>query len=242
MPVPPLRYPESGVRLDRFLSNLPTLNRQQARLCLSQGQVRVNDEVVREPLTEVRAFDRIELGEQLLQAGRAARYYMLNKPQGCVSATRDPRHRTVLDLLDEADREELHIAGRLDFNSTGLILLSNDGLWSRRLTQPASEISKTYLVQTEQPITEQMRLRFAQGLYFRFEDLVTRPAQLEILTSHSARLSIHEGRYHQIKRMFGQFGNKVLALHRESMGPYRLDPQLAPGAYRALSATEIGLI
>ncbi len=240
--MPRLRHPESCVRLDRFLSNLPTLNRQQVRLYLSQGQVRVNRKVVREPLAEVRAFDRIEMGEQLLQEGQSARYYMLNKPPGCVSATRDARHRTVLDLLEEAERDGLHIAGRLDFNSTGLILLSNDGLWSRRLTQPASEFAKTYRVGTEQPITEQMRLRFAQGLYFRFEDLVTRPAQLEILTSHSARLSIHEGRYHQIKRMFGQFGNKVLALHRESMGPYRLDPQLAPGAYRALSDEEIALI
>lgn len=240
--MPRLRHPDAAVRLDRFLSNLPTLNRQQARLYLTQGLVRVNGEVVREPLTEVRAFDRIELNEQLLQAGQAARCYMLNKPQGCVSATRDARHRTVLELLGEADREELHIAGRLDFNSTGLILLSNDGLWSRRLTQPASEFAKTYLVQTEQPITEQMRLRFAEGLYFRYENLTTRPAQLEILTSHSARLSIHEGRYHQIKRMFGQFGNKVLALHRESMGPYRLDPQLPPGAYRALSDEEIALI
>jgi 16S rRNA pseudouridine516 synthase len=240
--VPRVRHPDAVVRLDRFLSNLPTLNRQQARLCLSRGEVQVNGLSVRDPLLDVRGFDRIELNGQLLQAGRPARYFMLNKPQGCVSATRDPRHRTVLDLLDAADREELHIAGRLDYNSTGLILLSNDGLWSRRLTQPVSEIAKTYRVETEQPITEQMRERFAEGLYFRFEDLVTRPAQLEILSSHSARLSIHEGRYHQIKRMFGQFGNKVLALHRERMGPYRLDPQLAPGAYRALSCEEVALI
>jgi 16S rRNA pseudouridine516 synthase len=230
------------MRLDRFLSNLPACNRQQARLLLSQGRVRVNGAVVREALTEVRAFDRIEADQQLLQAGQPARYYMLNKPAGCVSATRDARHRTVLDLLAEHERAELHIAGRLDFNSTGLILLSNDGLWSRRLTQPQSELAKTYWVETEQPITELMRQRFAEGLYFRYENLTTRPAQLQILSSHSARLSIHEGRYHQIKRMFGQFGNKVLALHRECMGPYPLDPALAPGAYRALSAAEIALI
>lgn len=230
------------MRLDRFLSNLPTLNRQQARLLLAAGQIRVNDAVVRDPCFEVRPFDRIMREERLLQAGRPARYFMLYKPEGCVSATRDARHRTVLDLLEEPDLEELHIAGRLDYNSTGLLLITNDGHWSRRLTQPQSEISKTYRVRTEQPITGQMRQRFAEGIYFAFENLVTRPAQLEVLDTHCARLSIHEGRYHQIKRMFGLFGNKVLALHRESMGPYVLDAALAPGEYRALHAEEIGLI
>lgn len=230
------------MRLDRLLGKLPSLNRRQARLLMLAGRVRLNGEPCMDPLRDVRVFDRLELDEQLLQAGKPARFFMLHKPPGCVSATRDPQHRTVLDLLDEPDKEALHLAGRLDFNTSGLMLITNDGLWSRRLTQPGSELAKIYRVETEQLITQAYVDAFARGLYFRFEDLTTRPAQLELLGPRSARLSIHEGRYHQIKRMFGRFDNKVLQLHRECMGPLRLDPALAPGQYRALSAAEIALI
>jgi 16S rRNA pseudouridine516 synthase len=145
----------------------------------------------------------------------------------------------VLDLLDEPDKHELHLAGRLDFNTTGLMLITNDGVWSRRLTQPQTKIAKIYYVETEQAITPDYVEKFAEGFYFAFEKLTTQPAQLTVLGPRSARLSIVEGRYHQIKRMFGHFDNKVLRLHRESMGPLRLDPDLAPGAYRPLDAAQI---
>jgi 16S rRNA pseudouridine516 synthase len=230
------------MRLDRFLSNLPQLNRRQVRLLLSEGRVRVARQVVQDRLHEVRVFDRVELDDQLLQAGKPARYFMLHKPPGCVSATQDPQHPTVLDLLQEPDKHELHIAGRLDYNTSGLMLLTNDGQWSRRLTQPSSELPKVYWVETEQEIGPQYAARFAEGLYFAFEDLTTRPAQLEILGPRQARLSIHEGRYHQVKRMFGHFDNKVLRLHRERMAGLQLDPKLPPGAYRPLRIDEIALI
>lgn len=230
------------MRLDRLLGKLPELNRRQGRLLLLAGRVRLNGEPCTDPLREVRIFDRVELDDRLLQAGKAARYFMLHKPAGCVSATRDPQHPTVLDLLDEPDKHDLHLAGRLDFNTSGLLLITNDGLWSRRLTQPSSELAKIYRVETEQPIGADYAQAFTRGLYFRFEDLTTRPAHLELLGPRTARLSIHEGRYHQVKRMFGHFDNKVLQLHREAMGPLRLDPALAPGQYRALSAAEIALI
>ncbi|KTC23441.1 16S rRNA pseudouridine(516) synthase [Pseudomonas putida] len=227
------------MRLDRFLSNLPCFNRQQVRLLLVQRRVRVDGVAITDPHHEVREFSRVEVDQQELQAGRAPRYLMLHKPMGCVSATVDPQHRTVLDLLDEPDRNDLHIAGRLDFNTTGLLLLTNDGQWSRRLTQPKTGLAKTYYVETEQPITDAYAPTFGQGIYFAFENLTTLPAELTLLGSHSARLSIVEGRYHQVKRMFGFFDNKVTRLHRERMGPLHLDPQLAPGQYRALSQDEI---
>ena len=230
------------MRLDRFLANLPSHNRQQVRLMLAQRRVRVEGVVVSDPLTEVREFSRVELDDQLLQAGRPARYLMLHKPQGCVSATQDPQHPTVLDLLPTALRDDLHIAGRLDFNTTGLMILTNDGQWSRRLTQPATKLPKHYLVETEDDIAEHYVAKFREGFYFAFEDLTTQPAELVLLSPHSARLSIIEGRYHQVKRMFGHFNNKVLRLHRERMGPLELDPNLAPGHYRALSADEIQAI
>ncbi|WP_335943593.1 pseudouridine synthase [Pseudomonas sp. G166] len=230
------------MRIDRFLSNLPRFNRQQVRVLLVERRVRIDGQAVSDPHAQVREFSRVEVDDDLLQAGRAARYFMLHKPPGCVSATRDPQHPTVLDLLDEPDKNDLHIAGRLDFNTTGLMLITNDGSWSRRLTQPQTKLPKVYYVETEQPITAEYAATFARGLYFAFEDLTTQPAELTLLGPRSARLSIVEGRYHQVKRMFGHFDNKVLRLHRERMGPLLLDAHLEPGQYRALSPEEIRLI
>ena len=227
------------MRLDRFLSNLPQLNRQTARLALASGRVRVDGVVMANGLSEVNQFSRIELDEQLLHAGKAARYFMLHKPPGVVSATAHEQHRTVLDLLDEPNKDELHLAGRLDLNTSGLLLITNDGQWSRRLTEPRGRLGKVYRVDTEEPITPQYIEVFARGLYFAYEDLTTLPAELVIVSSHSALLTLHEGRYHQVKRMFGHFQNKVIGLHRLSMGSIELDPQLAAGQYRALSAAEI---
>jgi len=230
------------MRLDRFLANLPCYNRQQVRLLLVQRRVRVDAKVVTDPQAEVREFSSVEVDDQLLQAGRPARYLMLHKPAGCVSATQDPQHRTVLDLLPAELRDDLHIAGRLDYNTTGLLILTNDGQWSRRLTQPTTKLPKHYLVETEDEIGDHYVAKFREGFYFAFEDLTTLPAQLDILGPRQARLAIVEGRYHQVKRMFGHFDNKVVGLHRESMGAIQLDPRLAPGEFRALTGDEIATV
>jgi len=230
------------MRVDRFLSNLPCFNRKQVRLLLAEKRVRLDGKIVSDPHAEVREFSRVEVDNEVLQVGKPVRHFMLHKPPGCVSATRDPQHPTVLDLIHEPDKDELHIAGRLDFNTTGLMLITNDGSWSRRLTQPQTKLPKVYWVETEQAIAPEYALKFAEGMYFAFEDLTTLPADLLVLSPTSARLSIVEGRYHQVKRMFGHFNNKVLRLHREKMGPLVLDPSLKPGEYRPLSDEEIQLI
>ncbi|MFJ7883856.1 pseudouridine synthase [Pseudomonas sp. NPDC096917] len=227
------------MRVDRFLSNLPQFNRRQVRLLLIEKRVRVDGQVVSDPHHDVREFSRVELDDQVLQAGKPARYWMLHKPPGCVSATQDPEHPTVLDLLNEPDKHDLHIAGRLDFNTSGLMLITNDGHWSRHLTQPQTKLPKVYYVETEQPISDAYVAKFEEGVFFAYENLTTLPAKLQLLSPCSARLSIVEGRYHQVKRMFGHFNNKVVRLHRESIGPLTLDSQLAPGQYRALTAQEV---
>jgi 16S rRNA pseudouridine516 synthase len=183
-------------------------------------------------------FNRIELAAELLQAGKPARYLMLHKPPGVVSATRHAQHRTVLDLLPAAERDDLHLVGRLDLNTSGLLLLSNDGHWSRQLSLPASRMPKVYRLQTEQPINPQCIQAFACGIHLPNEDITTLPAELEILASHEARLTLHEGRHHQIKRMFAHFHNKVTALHRERIGPLHLG-DLPCAAWRPLTVQEV---
>ena len=169
-------------------------------------------------------------------------YLMLHKPRGCVSATRDDKHPSVLGLVDHPQREELHLVGRLDFNTTGLLLLTNDSRWSSAITLPERRIPKTYRVETRDEITPEYAERFREGMYFRHENLRTRPATLEVLGPRLALLTLCEGRYHQVKRMFGSFRNPVLALHRESVGPLRLDESLAPGQYRDLDAAEVACL
>ena len=230
------------MRLDRFLSNLPRFNRKDVRLALAGRRVKVDGQVISDAHHDVREFSCVEFDDAILQAGKPARYFMLHKPQGCVSATVDPQHPTVIDLLDEPDKHDLHIAGRLDFNTTGLMLITNDGQWSRRLTLPQTKLPKIYYVETEQFIDDRYVEKFAAGFYFAFEDITTQPARLTLLGTHSARLEIVEGRYHQVKRMFGHFDNKVLRLHRESMASLSLDPGLEPGQSRALHPAEIAAI
>ena len=226
------------MRLDRFLTRHTTHTRNEVKHLLSSNRVTVFGEIEQDSHREISEFTEVALDGEILQK-REAIYLMLHKPEGYLSATHDPKHPTVIDLIDHPHRSELHLAGRLDRASTGLLLLTNDGKWSRKVTEPAEEIFKIYRITTRDPISEETAAIFEQGIYFAFEDLTTRPAQLEILTPHQALLSIHEGRYHQVKRMFHAVGNKVLTLHRESIGPLMLDPNLAPGQFRSLTALEI---
>ena len=226
------------MRLDRFLESKLSYSAQTVRDLFVQRKVILNGVAVSEGRGRITEFCQVEVDGSILQA-RQAIYLMLHKPKGCVSATKDTKNKTVLDLIDLPEKENLHLAGRLDFNTTGLLLLTNDGKWSRKLTQPQQKIPKTYWVKTQSEITPEYIEKFAEGFYFQFEDLTTLPAELSILSSHTAQLTIYEGRYHQIKRMFGFFQNEVLELHRLSMGNISLDENLAAGEYRLLTQVEI---
>jgi len=228
-------------RLDRFLSQALQVSRSGLRPILAAGRVRVNGALVRDRQQRIGPFDRVELDGELLQS-EAPRYLMLNKPQGVVSATSDDRHATVMGLLPESLRQGLHLAGRLDFNSTGLVLLTNDGAWSRQLSQPASRVPKHYRVTVEQPLSDDYVAAFAEGMWFEFEGIMTRPAELKIRSTFEADVWLSEGRYHQIKRMFGRFDNKVLKLHRVAIGNLVLDETLKPGEWRELSPMEVSSI
>lgn len=230
------------MRLDRLIESRLALSARTVRQLFAARRVRLNGCAVEHGRRSVSEFCRVEVDDEIVQAARTARYLMLHKPRGCVSATVDDRHPTVLDLIDLPDRSSLHLAGRLDFNTTGLLLLTNDGSWSRRLTLPQRKIAKRYLVETKEEITPEQVQKFAEGFYFRYENLTTQPAELKPLASHRAELAIVEGRYHQIKRMFGYFQNEVTALHRLAIGAITLDAALAPGSYRHLTDDEIASV
>lgn len=225
------------MRLDRFITRLGHHSCKEVAQLLENGRVRVDGAVEPDGRQRIDRFSRVELDGEILQ-GKEAVYLMLHKPAGFLSATSDPSHPTVIELIDHPLRDELHLAGRLDRASTGLLLLTNDGRWSKLVTEPKEEIPKVYRVKTRDDIAPETAEIFAAGIYFAYEDLTTRPAELEILSVREARLTLHEGRYHQVKRMFHAVGNQVLELHRESIGPLVLD-DLASGKFRHLNAGEV---
>ena len=226
------------MRLDRFLIRRGLHSGKEVARLLADGRVTLGDEVETNGLRKIDRFSRIVLDGEVLQAQQAI-YLMLHKPAGYLSATTDPQHPTVIELIDHPLRNELHLAGRLDRATTGLLLLTNDGRWSKRVTEPVEEIPKIYRVTTREIISPETAALFVAGIYFAFEDITTRPAILEILDEHEARLTLHEGRYHQVKRMFHAVGNQVTRLHRECIGPLTLGDELPEGKFRHLSAAEI---
>jgi 16S rRNA pseudouridine516 synthase len=173
-------------------------------------------------------------------------YIMLNKPKGVVSPTKDDKHTTVVDILDYPKKYELHIAGRFDFNTTGLLLLTNDGAWSKKLSLPENSINKIYRVNLKEPLTPDIIIKYQQaftaGIHLLPENITTQPATVIMLDDHTVELTICEGRYHQVKRMFGFFQNEVLDLHRLSVANIVLDDALAPGESRVLLEEEIRFV
>lgn len=227
------------MRLDIFLSKQAAYSRQSVLQLISQRQIEVDGMIVSNREHPVTTFSRIEVSGKPVTHSQPARYFMLNKPAGYLSATTDKQHPVALALLEGIELSGLHIAGRLDRATTGLLIITDDGQWSRKLTEPKQKIPKTYRVETAYALSPETPQRFAEGIYFGYEKMTTSPAQIELLDETTARLTIYEGRYHQVKRMFAAVGNRVVNLHRESMGEISLDVNLKLGEFRTLTAQEI---
>lgn len=225
-------------RLDRRVAAALGISADAVRPLLAQGRICIDGRVARDREEVVDGFARISVDAQLLPYCEAL-YLMLHKPAGVLSATRDGQHPVAISLIDHPAAGTLHIAGRLDLHASGLLLLTNDGRWSRRLSDPEHGVAKQYLVTLRDPLHEDYIRAFAAGMHFPFEDIVTRPAQLDILAPRLARVTLREGRYHQLKRMFGRFRNPVLGIHRIAIGAVTLDTALAPGAWRSLDPEEV---
>ena len=229
------------IRLDKYLADMGVGTRTEAKKLIRQGKVKVDDCIVKSPEQKIdtatqKVFcDGQEVGYEEYE------YYMLNKPAGYVSATTDAKEKTVLDLIIDKKRKDLFPVGRLDKDTEGLLLITNDGDLAHRLLAPKKHVDKLYYAKVEGVVTEEDVRAFEEGVDIG-EDEVTRPAVLEILKSDEIseiHLTIQEGKFHQVKRMFEAVGKKVIYLKRLSMGTLRLDENLKLGEYRALTEEEL---
>lgn len=228
------------IRLDKYLADMGCGTRTQVKQMIRKGQVWINEEVVKKPEQKVNLQE-----DQVLVDGKPLRYekyryLILHKPAGCVSATKDTKEKTVLEFLPEELRKDLFPVGRLDKDTEGLLLLTNDGDLAHRLLSPKKHVDKTYYAKVAGQVDAKDQQAFLEGVDIGDEDL-TLPAKLEILKSDEISeilLTIQEGRFHQVKRMFEAREKKVLYLKRLAMGPIQLEESLEPGAFRFLSEEE----
>ena len=242
---------EKAMRLDRYLVEMKKGSRSEVKKMIKSGRVSVDGETCREAERKIQP-SASEVSLDGTQVGYAAyEYFMLNKPAGVVSATEDGRHKTVVSLIEDAKRRDLFPVGRLDIDTEGLLLITNDGKLAHRLLSPKKHVDKTYFARVEGRLPENVIEQFKEGLTLE-DGTRTLPARLliqkEAGTAEEGKadsslseieLTIHEGKFHQVKRMFEAVGCRVVYLKRLSMGSLRLDESLAPGAYRRLTEEEI---
>lgn len=229
------------MRLDKFLCDALGTTRKESTQILKSGEVTVDGEIQKNGSFKVTEQSDVEWqGREIKISG--PRYIMLNKPQGFVCSHEDGFNHTAFVLLDEVNMHDLHFAGRLDVDTTGLVLITDDGQWSHRITSPKHKCDKIYRVWLADPIEPDYQEKFATGIELRNERELTLPAQMEVIDEQQVLLTIHEGKYHQVKRMFAALGNKVVGLHRERVGDIVLDEALAPGEYRYLTDQEVASI
>jgi 16S rRNA pseudouridine516 synthase len=225
------------MRLDKFVSHATGMPRDVAKRAVRKKSVTVNGETIKSAAQQVSPEDVITLNNRQIEL-RGPRYIMLHKPAGYVCATEDGDHPIVLDLLEE-DPAGLSIAGRLDLDTTGLVLLTDDGQWLHRVISPKRECHKVYEVQLQDPCSPETIEQFAQGILLRGEDKPTLAAVCVALPDNTAEVTLNEGRYHQVKRMFAACGNHVVALHRRQIGAVTLSADLPEGEFRNLTPDEV---
>ena len=225
------------MRLDRYVSRATGLSRSQVKSLIRKGRVTVDGRPVRSAGAAVTSTSVVaHAGRQLALPDVA--YLMMHKPTGLLSATSDRRQATVMSLLPPDLAGRVHLVGRLDKDTSGLLLLTEDGTWSHRISSPRHHCAKTYRVMLAEPLQATAAKRLSEGLMLRGESRPTAPARLECVAPDQYLVTITEGRYHQVRRMFAAVDNRVLQLHRERIGGLALDPALAPGQWRMLTPSE----
>ena len=229
------------IRIDKFLADMGVGTRSEVKKAVRQGLVTVDGIKIKRPEEKVDPLKQEVCFQGRPVAYAYKEYYMLNKPAGVVSATEDRKEQTVLDLLPHKKRKDLFPVGRLDKDTEGLLLITNDGAMAHALLSPKKHVDKTYYAKVEGVVTQADAAAFREGVDIG-DEKPTLPAKLKIIKSDGCSeilLTICEGRFHQVKRMFEAVGKKVVRLKRVSMGPLVLDESLPPGGSRELTPEEI---
>ncbi len=229
------------MRLDKFLVSMEIGSRSEVKSFVKKGQIMVNGQVCKDADTKID-----ENKDSITYAGKELvyeqfQYYMLHKPQGVVTATKDNIDKTVMDLLTGIRKKDLAPVGRLDKDTEGLLLITNDGALAHALLSPKKHVDKTYLVRCREDLTIQDCSCLEAGVDIG-DEKPTLPAKIERLASNEIRLTIHEGRFHQVKRMLQAVNNEVIYLKRESFGTLCLDGDLKLGEFRKLTIEEIDML
>ena len=229
------------LRLDRWLVTLGVGSRSEVQKLVKKGGVKVNDVPVKDPGTQVDEHTARLTVNGAPVDGRLTRHVMLHKPAGLLTAARDKKQPTVMDLLPEVYASiGCMPVGRLDKDTTGLLFLTTDGELNHRLLAPGRHVDKTYLAEVDGTLNESHIAAFAEGLHL--SDFDAQPAKLEILAPNLGRVTVHEGKFHQVKRMFSAVGCEVVKLHRETFGSLTLDPNLPEGEWRELTEDELSAL
>lgn len=224
------------MRLDKFVSDGAAMTRSESRKAIKNGRVSVENKIVKDIAFQIAENCNVLLDGKEISYSEFI-YIMLNKPQGYVSATEDKRQKTVLDILDPSYRRyQLFPVGRLDIDTEGFLLLTNDGELAHNMLSPNKNVGKTYFLSLEKPITDEEIKALETGV--DIGECVTKPAKAERISENEINLTITEGKFHQIKRMAKAVGNEVIYLKRLSYGSFYLDKALRTGDYRALTEKE----
>ena len=236
------------MRLDKFLANSGIGTRKEVKIILKKGKIKVNEKIVKDAkmqVDEIKDDVKIE-GEKITY--KPFVYIIMNKPSGVISATEDGKHKTVIDLLCEKYKNyKVFPVGRLDIDTEGLLLLTNDGVLAHNLLSPKKHVDKKYYVELKEPLTIEKKKILENGIKLE-ENFVTKKAKIEIIDKdedievNSVFITISEGKFHQVKRMFKFVENEVLYLKRVKMGKLLLPENLKLGEYRELSEEEMNLI
>ncbi|MBQ4276166.1 MAG: rRNA pseudouridine synthase [Lachnospiraceae bacterium] len=228
----------SSIRLDKYLADMGVGSRRDVKSILKAGRVKVNSVTMTEAEAKIDTeSDYVELDGKRI-GYEEYRYYMLNKPAGVISATKDKLSDTVIEILKGENTKDLFPVGRLDKDSEGLLIISNDGKFAHNVLSPAKHVDKTYFVRLDKKPNEEEISRIENGIDIG-DDKPCLPAKVEVISDDEAYITISEGRFHQVKRMFQAVGINVTYLKRISMGALKLDENLAPGEYKKLSKEEI---
>ncbi len=224
------------MRLDKFICKCTVLSKEEAIEQISKGSVTINNVIATEPSKQVHKNNQTQLSGQTLSP-RPFKYILIHKPLNTICSNHDEAYSSILNVLPKDKLSELHLAGRLDANTTGLVLATDNGHWSFNITRPEKQCKKVYRVGLSRPISDDATLKITTGIKLQGEQQLTLPATLNINSSHEVLLTITEGRFHQVKRMFAAVGNRVVSLHREQIGDICLDVNV--GQWRNLTKAEV---